>query len=127
MFADPDVSLIMPASGGTGAAHLADLLDYPLIRAHPKLFTAFSDPSVLNNSILAAAGLPSVHGASEDAPDARADELILRCVKGTVPGHHRSRSRPSAAQDPAADRLPGGVRPARPAPGAAVPGRSCDA
>lgn len=64
MFADPGVSLIMPASGGTGAAHLVDLLDYQLIRSHPKLFTAFSDPSVLNNSILAAAGLPSVHGVS---------------------------------------------------------------
>jgi muramoyltetrapeptide carboxypeptidase len=64
MFANPEVSLIMPASGGTGAAHLVDLLDYQLIRAHPKLFTGFSDPSVLNNSILAAAGLPSVHAVS---------------------------------------------------------------
>ena len=64
MFADPDVSLVLPATGGTGAAHLVDLLDYELIRAHPKLFTAFSDPSVLTNSILAAAGVPSVHGVS---------------------------------------------------------------
>ncbi|MGO8960074.1 MAG: S66 peptidase family protein [Streptosporangiaceae bacterium] len=64
MFADPQVSLVLPATGGTGAAHLVDLLDYELIRAHPKLFTAFSDPSVLNNSILAAARLPSVHGVS---------------------------------------------------------------
>jgi muramoyltetrapeptide carboxypeptidase len=64
MFADPDVSLVMPATGGTGAAHLVDLLDYELIRAQPKLFTAFSDPSVLANSILAAAGLPTVHGVS---------------------------------------------------------------
>jgi muramoyltetrapeptide carboxypeptidase len=64
MFADPEVSLVMPATGGTGAAHLVDLLDYTLIRAHPKVFTGFSDPSVLNNAILAAAGLPSVHGIS---------------------------------------------------------------
>ena len=64
MFGDPEVSLVMPVSGGTGAGHLVDLLDYGLIRAHPKLFTAFSDPSVLSNSILAAAGLPSVHGVS---------------------------------------------------------------
>ncbi len=64
MFADPEVSLVLPATGGTGAAHLVDLLDYELIRAHPKLFTAFSDPSVLTNSILAAASLPSVHGVS---------------------------------------------------------------
>src|ERR1022692_1506644 len=64
MFSDPDVAMIMPASGGTGASDLVDILDYELIRAHPKLFTGFSDPSVLNNAILAAAGLPSVHGVS---------------------------------------------------------------
>jgi muramoyltetrapeptide carboxypeptidase len=64
MFADPEVSMVLPATGGTGAAHLVDLLDYELIRAYPKLFTAFSDPSVLTNSILAAASLPSVHGVS---------------------------------------------------------------
>jgi muramoyltetrapeptide carboxypeptidase len=64
MFSDPDVAMIMPASGGTGASDLVDMLDYELIRAHPKLFTGFSDPSVLNNAILAAAGLPSVHGVS---------------------------------------------------------------
>lgn len=64
MFADPDVALVLPATGGTGASHLVDLLDYTLIRSHPKVFTGFSDPSILNNSILAAAGLPSVHGVS---------------------------------------------------------------
>ena len=64
MFGDPEVSLVMPVSGGTGAGHLVDLLDPGLIRAHPKVFTAFSDPSVLSNSILATAGLPSVHGVS---------------------------------------------------------------
>jgi len=64
MFADPEVSLVMPVSGGTGAGHLVDLLDHDLIRANPKVFTTFSDPSVLSNSILAAAGLPSVHGVT---------------------------------------------------------------
>ncbi len=46
MFSDPEVSLVMPVSGGTGAGHLVDLLDYELIRAHPRLFTGFSNPSV---------------------------------------------------------------------------------
>jgi muramoyltetrapeptide carboxypeptidase len=64
MFEDPEVALVMPVSGGTGAGHLVDQLDYGVIRAHPKLFTAFSDPSVLTCSILAAAGLASVHGVS---------------------------------------------------------------
>ena len=64
MFADPDVALVLPATGGTGASHLVDLLDYGLIRANPKLFTGFSDPSSLNNAILARAGLPNVHGVT---------------------------------------------------------------
>jgi muramoyltetrapeptide carboxypeptidase len=64
MFADPDVALVLPATGGTGASHLVDLLDYDLIRANPKAFTGFSNPSTLNNSILAAAGLPNVLGVT---------------------------------------------------------------
>jgi muramoyltetrapeptide carboxypeptidase len=64
MFADPEVAMVMPATGGTGASHLVDRLDYATLAAHPKLFTGFSDPSVLNNSILAHAALPSVHGVS---------------------------------------------------------------
>jgi muramoyltetrapeptide carboxypeptidase len=64
MFADPGVALVLPATGGTGAAHLVDRLDYDLIRASPKVFTGFSDPSTLNNAILAGAGLPNVHGVT---------------------------------------------------------------
>ena len=64
MFADPDVALVLPATGGTGASHLVDLLDYDLIRASPKVFTGFSDPSSLCNAILARAGLPNVHGVT---------------------------------------------------------------
>ncbi len=64
MFADPDVALVLPATGGTGASHVVDLLDYGLIRASPKVFTGFSDPSSLCNAILTGAGLPNVHGVT---------------------------------------------------------------
>jgi muramoyltetrapeptide carboxypeptidase len=92
MFADPEVALVMPASGGTGAGHLVDLLDYALIRAHPKLFTGFSNPSVLNNSILAAAGLPSVHGVSGfqffgwPVNDESTESAFWRMVSGPIAG-----------------------------------------
>jgi muramoyltetrapeptide carboxypeptidase len=92
MFADPEVAMIMPATGGTGAAHLVDLLDYDLIRAAPKLFTAFSNPSVLSNAFLAAAGLPSVHGVSgfqffgwPDA-DEPTEAAFWRMVTGPIAG-----------------------------------------
>ncbi len=64
MFADPEVTLVLPATGGRGASDLVDLLDYAVIRANPKVFAAFSDPSVLNNAILAGAGLASEQGMS---------------------------------------------------------------
>ena len=92
MFADPEVSLVMPVSGGTGAGHLVDLLDYDLIRAHPKLFTTFSDPVVLGNSVLAAAGLPSVHGVSGfqffgwDDVDEATETAFWRMVTGPIAG-----------------------------------------
>jgi muramoyltetrapeptide carboxypeptidase len=92
MFADPEVSLVMPANGGTGAGHLVDLLDYAPIRSQPKLFTGFSDPSVLNLSLLAAAGMPSVHGVSgfqfygwRDA-DEPTEAAFWRLVSGPVAG-----------------------------------------
>ncbi|HEY7483619.1 MAG TPA: LD-carboxypeptidase [Streptosporangiaceae bacterium] len=63
-FTDPTVTLIVPATGGKGAAHLLDLLDYDAIRANPKVFTGMSDPSILGNAIFHRAGLPTLHGPS---------------------------------------------------------------
>jgi muramoyltetrapeptide carboxypeptidase len=63
-FADPDVSLIVPATGGKGAAQLLPLLDYDTIAAHPTVFTGMSDPSIIGNALLARAGLTSLHGPS---------------------------------------------------------------
>ena len=64
MFADPEVAMVLPATGGTGAPQLVDRLDYDVIRANPKIFAGFSDPSVLNNAILARAGLATLYGAT---------------------------------------------------------------
>jgi muramoyltetrapeptide carboxypeptidase len=91
MFGDPEVSMVMPVTGGIGASHLVDLLDYELIRAHPKLFTGFSNPSVLNNSILAAAALASVHGVSgfqffQPEVDVQTETAFWRMVSGPIAG-----------------------------------------
>lgn len=63
-FADPDVTLIVPATGGKGAADLLPLLDYELIAAHPTLITGMSDPSILLNAIYACSGVVTLHGPS---------------------------------------------------------------
>jgi muramoyltetrapeptide carboxypeptidase len=63
-FADPDVRLIVPATGGKGAAHLLPLLDYDTIAANPTILTGMSDPSILLNAIHARTGLVTLHGPS---------------------------------------------------------------
>src|ERR1700744_3064894 len=63
MFADPEVAMVLPANGGTGAHQLVDRLDYDLIRDRRKLFAGFSDPAILNCAIVGAAGLATLYGA----------------------------------------------------------------
>lgn len=63
-FTDPAVRLVVPATGGKGAAHLLDLLDYEIIRANPKILTGISDPSIIGNAIYERAGLVTLHGPS---------------------------------------------------------------
>jgi muramoyltetrapeptide carboxypeptidase len=62
MFRDPDVRLILAAIGGDHSCHLLSLLDFDLIRRHPKLFIGYSDVTVLNVAIWKATGLVTFNG-----------------------------------------------------------------
>lgn len=62
MFADRQVKAIVCARGGSGAARLLPLLDYPLIRRNPKALLGYSDITALHNALLSQAGLVSFHG-----------------------------------------------------------------
>ena len=62
MFCDPSVDGIMCFRGGYGAARLLPLLDYTMIRAHPKIFIGYSDITALHCAFLAKANLVSFHG-----------------------------------------------------------------
>ena len=53
MFADDEVKAIVCVRGGSGAARLLPLLDYDMIRAHPKVLLGYSDITALHNAILA--------------------------------------------------------------------------
>ncbi len=91
-FTDPAVRLIVPATGGKGAAHLLDLLDYEVIRANPKIFTGISDPSIVGNAIYHRAGLVALNGPSgydffQPEVDADTETAFWRIVSGSVTGH----------------------------------------
>ncbi|MGD0338752.1 MAG: LD-carboxypeptidase [Bacteroidota bacterium] len=62
MFADPEVKAIIAVRGGYGTARIIDLIDYELIRKHPKIFVGYSDCTALHCAFLRHAGLVSFAG-----------------------------------------------------------------
>lgn len=79
-FADPTVAAIFCARGGYGTMRLLELLDWDLIRRHPKLFVGFSDVTALQWALLARAGMPSLSGlmvgVDFDRPDPAYEALF---------------------------------------------------
>jgi muramoyltetrapeptide carboxypeptidase len=62
MFADDNVRAIFAIRGGWGCARILPLLDYALIRAHPKLLVGFSDITALHMALAARVGFTTIHG-----------------------------------------------------------------
>lgn len=62
MFGDHEVKAIVCVRGGSGAARLLPLLDYPLIRRNPKVLLGYSDITALHCAIHAKTGLVTFHG-----------------------------------------------------------------
>ncbi len=62
MFLDPQVKAIISTLGGDHSCHLLPLLDWDLIRSHPKILLGFSDVTVLNVAIWTMTGLVTFNG-----------------------------------------------------------------
>lgn len=62
MFEDPKVDAIWCLRGGYGTARLLPLLDYKLIKKHPKIILGYSDITALLNAIHQCTGLITFHG-----------------------------------------------------------------
>lgn len=72
MFASPAIDGIICLRGGYGTMRLLDLLDYDLIKKHPKVFVGYSDITALHTSIGERTGLITFHGpmaASDMGPE----------------------------------------------------------
>jgi muramoyltetrapeptide carboxypeptidase len=61
-FRDPEVRAIFAARGGYGCGRLLPLIDFDLIRRHPKIFVGFSDQTFLLNAILQLSSMVCFHG-----------------------------------------------------------------
>jgi muramoyltetrapeptide carboxypeptidase len=62
MFADPEVDLVQCLTGGYGAFQTLPLLDFDVIRDHPKPFVGYSDITALHTAIRRETGLATFYG-----------------------------------------------------------------
>lgn len=62
MFRREDINGIWCVRGGYGTTRILDMLDYDLIRTHPKVFVGYSDITALHQAIFTQAGLVTFHG-----------------------------------------------------------------
>lgn len=61
-FRDPQVKAVIAAIGGDHSNQILPLLDFDLMRAHPKVFMGYSDVTVLNMAIWKMSGLVTFNG-----------------------------------------------------------------
>lgn len=87
MYADPDVRAIFAVRGGWGCARILPLLDWPTIRANPKLLIGFSDITALHLAIAAHGHFPTIHGpvASSSWPQVSWESLWRMGFSGQTP------------------------------------------
>ena len=67
MFADPEVRAIICLRGGYGTARILSLLDYEVIRRHPKILAGYSDITSLHCALRVKADLVSFHAPMLDS------------------------------------------------------------
>lgn len=90
-FADPEIDGVICLRGGYGAARLLPLIDFEVIRQHPKVFVGFSDITALHLSIYAHTGLVTYHGPMPGAQsltglrDPRSRRMWLDTLGGDPP------------------------------------------
>ncbi len=61
-FADPAVDAILCERGGYGALRMVDLVDFRIMRRHPKIFVGYSDITVLHMALYTQANLRTFYG-----------------------------------------------------------------
>jgi len=61
-FSDPTIKAILCVTGGLTATEILPFLDFDLIRQHPKIFSGFSDITLLHHAIFTKTGLRTFYG-----------------------------------------------------------------
>jgi muramoyltetrapeptide carboxypeptidase len=96
MFADPEVDVVHPLTGGYGASQVVPFLEFDTIAANPKPFIGYSDTTALHVAIRQRANLVTFYGpdfldmGSPDRGDWSKDRLLSALTSeealGEIPG-----------------------------------------
>ncbi len=76
-FADPEVAGVFCLRGGYGGTRILPLLDYELIRKHPKLFLGYSDITAFHVAFQQLCGLATLHSPMPSGGWETLDNLTL--------------------------------------------------
>lgn len=89
MLIDPSVKAIWCAKGGYGSVRIVDLVDWSLLKRHPKWIVGYSDVTSLHCHVNRLS-LMSIHGQMPvglaEKSDASA-EVLFQLLKGDLPGY----------------------------------------
>jgi muramoyltetrapeptide carboxypeptidase LdcA involved in peptidoglycan recycling len=61
-FSDPEIAGVMTILGGHSSVHVLEYLDFEVIKRNPKLFSGYSDVTILNVALYSKAGLKTLSG-----------------------------------------------------------------
>lgn len=61
-FSDPEIAGVMTILGGHSSVHVLEYLDFDIIKTNPKLFSGYSDVTILNAALYSKAGLKTLSG-----------------------------------------------------------------
>lgn len=84
MFRRDDIDAVMCTRGGYGAARMAEMVDWTIVRNHPKVFVGYSDITILHLAAERFAGLPTFHGPMVTTFAKPMNEAALRSFMGAV-------------------------------------------
>lgn len=87
MYADDTIRAVFAIRGGWGAARILPLLDWRMIRSHPKLLIGFSDVTALHLAFAARAGFATIHApnAASSWPETSWNALWWLAFAGVLP------------------------------------------
>lgn len=91
-FADPEVDGVLAVRGGYGCMRMMPLVDWDVVKQHPKLLLGFSDITALHAG-MNKAGIVSFHGpgpasglGSKEGPTDFTAKYVIRAVEATPAG-----------------------------------------